>query len=593
MRKFRITGLMLIAILAALVVIWVGCGGGGGGGCVADVVGGGGGGDVNDNAPQPVVDSVTLGLPICSVDGPGAVDGPTFTGNTGLIDVSVCPVHPSAYMRVWLQANTSGAEIAYYDWQILGWQNAVPHGTLAYYDEVVDIDLDEGRYIVRTYGANRIRYDSSPNQNLTADFSETVNAIAWTAEGKFVNAFFQVNLHPEGGGGDDHGNTPGSATPIPTLGTPVNGSINPGGDVDFFSFAAVGGRNYSISTGGTTDTVLQLVARNGIDVLATDDDGGPGFLSLIQWACPASGTYYARVSHYSAAGTGAYTLTVEEQTAPPTGATLLVQNGFRPHLSPNGSRLVFTRLSSTASDAQSDIWLINTDGSGLTRLTNTSAMSEYSPQWTLDGQSIAFLRKEGPYVSNTLGTLWEIHPDGSGEQQRFSYAMIQSFCFYVYSAGPHVILEYPGDNDGIWLSMSAWPEVATLAQRRASGGDPRGQANPSGESANIVLFDAGLLGARGAIVFNPINLEERIIDNGGRFPWPCLSPNGTKIVAGADGGLPVGLYLMNLDGSGPSQLTTSVDHQPTWSNDVLVFVRIGSGGSLNYGDLYLIRGVNE
>jgi Tol biopolymer transport system component len=99
--------------------------------------------------------------------------------------------------------------------------------------------------------------------------------------------------------------------------------------------------------------------------------------------------------------------------------------------------------------------------------------------------------------------------------------------------------------------------------------------------------------ASGAVVFNPGTLEEHVIGNGGRFPWPCLAPNGTKVVAGSDGGVDQGLYIMNLDGSNLRQLTTSLDHQPTWSNDVLVFVRIGAGGSLTNGDLYLMRGINE
>jgi len=580
MRRLQITCLALTASLAILAMVCVGCGKGGGGGGSGDDGGGGNGGG---SASQPVVDFVALGMPICSVDGPGAVDGPVTAGNTGLVHVAVCPTHPSAYMRVWLQVNTSGADIAYYDWQILDWENSVPHGGLEYYDEVVDIDLVEGRYIVRTNSANKIQYASTPNQNINSDFSEKINVVAWTAEGKFVNAYFQVNLHPSGGIVDDHGNTANDATPLAALGTPVDGVISPAGDIDFFSFLAESGKTYSISTGGTTDTVLCLIARNGIDLLAADDDGGPGNLSLIEWTCPASGTYYVRVNGYQQA-TGAYTLTIKL-------AGLVVQNGFRPHLSPDGSQIVFTRLSSTASDAQSDIWLINTDGSGLTRLTDTSAASEFSPQWTPDGQSIAFVRKDGPYGSNTMGNLWEIQRDGSSEQERYPNGGVQDFCFYVRSGDPYLVMEY--NNEGLCLSYTPWPGWNPLALRRSEGSDPRSQANPSGLSPNIVIFDATIVGASGSVVFNPGTLEEHVIGNGGRFPWPCLSPNGTKVVAGSDGGVDQGLYIMNLDGSNLRQLTTSLDHQPTWSNGVLVFVRIGAGGSLTNGDLYLMHGINE
>jgi len=58
-----------------------------------------------------------------------------------------------------------------------------------------------------------------------------------------------------------------------------------------------------------------------------------------------------------------------------------------------------------------DIWLINPDGSGLLRLTNTPE-SEYSPAWSPDGRKIAFTRyKEGK------PNIWVMNADGSGQIQ--------------------------------------------------------------------------------------------------------------------------------------------------------------------------------
>jgi hypothetical protein len=75
------------------------------------------------------------------------------------------------------------------------------------------------------------------------------------------------------------------------------------GDADWVEFSAEAGRIYGIGTknlGPLSDTVLYLFAPDGLTLLASDDDSGGGLSSLIQWQCPASGTYYAMVCHYSA-----------------------------------------------------------------------------------------------------------------------------------------------------------------------------------------------------------------------------------------------------------------------------------------------------
>jgi len=270
---------------------------------------------------------------------------------------------------------------------------------------------------------------------------------------------------------------------------------------------------------------------------------------------------------------------------------LLVSDGFRPHLSPDGSKVVFTRLSSTAADAQSDIWVINTDGTGLLRLTNTSIYSEYSPQWHPDGLSIGYVRKSGQYFSSTSGQLREIDPDGTNDAQCTSFDTIMDFCFYKRSDSVYVVAEL--DTSDLWLSMPTWPSINGFALRRNSGSDPRFQSIPSGPSPNITIFDPTLLGSRGAFVFNPVNLDETEVNNSGRFPWPFPSPNGTKVIAGADGGVSNGLYTMNVNGSNLVQLTTSKDIQPSWSQTTVVFVRIPVSGSLEHGNIYKLVGVEE
>jgi Tol biopolymer transport system component len=81
-----------------------------------------------------------------------------------------------------------------------------------------------------------------------------------------------------------------------------------------------------------------------------------------------------------------------------TGYKRLVANGkmnFSPAWSPDGSQIVFA--SSTWDEKRknygsSDIFVINADGTGLTKITTSSA-DDYSPAWSPDGKMLAFVSK--------------------------------------------------------------------------------------------------------------------------------------------------------------------------------------------------------
>ncbi len=61
-----------------------------------------------------------------------------------------------------------------------------------------------------------------------------------------------------------------------------------------------------------------------------------------------------------------------------------------PAWSPDGSRIAFARLLQPF--FQTDIWLINADGTGLTQVTMTDDIFEEYPTWSPDGSMIAFSR---------------------------------------------------------------------------------------------------------------------------------------------------------------------------------------------------------
>jgi hypothetical protein len=93
------------------------------------------------------------------------------------------------------------------------------------------------------------------------------------------------------------------------------------GDVDFYKFdARAGDVIVAEILSGQLDTVLGLYNRATGELLAFDDDSGPGLLSRIQFTIPADGEYALAVSTYPdvefegiGTGTGRYVLNVRKE----------------------------------------------------------------------------------------------------------------------------------------------------------------------------------------------------------------------------------------------------------------------------------------
>ncbi len=116
---------------------------------------------------------------------------------------------------------------------------------------------------------------------------------------------------------DDHGNDYTTATAL-TVETSASGELEIGNDVDYFSFLAVAGTTYSISTTLITlpDSYLTLYDTDGTSVILFNDDNGVDFASNIFWTCDLSGTYYLSVSGYFSSDIGTYSILVStSQTA--------------------------------------------------------------------------------------------------------------------------------------------------------------------------------------------------------------------------------------------------------------------------------------
>lgn len=135
------------------------------------------------------------------------------------------------------------------------------------------------------------------------------------------------------------------------------------------------------------------------------------------------------------------------------GSDLLLTNPVRdslllpdwsPAWSPDGTRIAFASMRAfswvAAPGANNDIYLMNPDGTGVQRLTD-SPIDEWWPAWAPDGRRLAFGRGSKIYVMNADGTDVlpltsgpgnDLHPSWSPDGTRIAFASDRDGNFEIY-----------------------------------------------------------------------------------------------------------------------------------------------------------------
>ena len=376
---------------------------------------------------------------------------------------------------------------------------------------------------------------------------------------------------------DDHGSSTDSATgewvPV-TFDAEANaGSIAAPGNRDFFAFSLYDEALIGVGTTGGTDTYGTLYDDTGARV-AEDNDSGPGRNFRIERPL-TPGDYFIEVRGFGNS-TGSYELVVR-----PDGPG----HSAYPAWSPDGSRIAFT----SDRDGSVDIYAMNADGSGVTRLTNDRAW-DLVPAWSPDGSRIAlisnrdaFAGRGGDFFLNfrvhvmnadgsgvtrlTSGSAFETTPAWSPDGSRIAFASnrdaselrdddLAGTQIYVMNADGSGVTRLTGASEASDYSPAWSPDGSRIAFASDRGDSQR------------VNSDIYVMNADGSGITRLTGNSDW--DDG----FPAWSPDGSRIafMSTRDDSRRemFSIYLMNADGSGVTRLTGSSEWEdavPAWSPD--------------------------
>lgn len=230
-----------------------------------------------------------------------------------------------------------------------------------------------------------------------------------------------------------------------------------------------------------------------------------------------------------------------------------------------GTRSAVTSLSGRiVFDNFRDVWSINADGTGLTRLTR-SPWPEFDATWSPDGTQIAFRSER----NNGDPEIWLMNADGSG-QHRLTRGLSPAWS----PDGSRIAYASPGD---ILCPPGRGPRCTGISTMNADGsGQLRLPHTDGGEypswspDGKRIAFNSNLSGDHVMYIVDVGGshvVDLCSVGEGWQVDW---SPDGVSILFTSHRDHPdnyTDIYVMRPDGSGVKRLTRNRAYTPAWSPD--------------------------
>jgi serine/threonine-protein kinase len=318
--------------------------------------------------------------------------------------------------------------------------------------------------------------------------------------------------------------------------------------------------------------VARAIGLGGGGSLATPTSGGG--VSLISTATAASTTAppTARAAATSTSAGVAPAATTPTDVPPRLTPTPIPPAGI------GKGQIAF---SSDRDEPRGEIYLINADGSGLIRLTNSSGGDD-KPDWSPDGSRIAFASDhDGDYE------IYVMNADGSGRAQLTDNTTPDLDPSWSPD-GRRIVFQSERDSSQSGFEVGACLTVIRVSQARGER-YPRMCSAPSGRASqpfgpqstdnpkvvrsplSVQLpssFDIYIMNADGSE-------QTRLTDDPGYELCPAWSPNGKYIAFLGNQNGAAGIYLVKPDGSGQTLLAEN-GVCPAWSPDSRQIAFVGA-----------------
>jgi dipeptidyl aminopeptidase/acylaminoacyl peptidase len=245
----------------------------------------------------------------------------------------------------------------------------------------------------------------------------------------------------------------------------------------------------------------------------------------------------------------------------------------------------------TDRDGNAEIYTVNPDASGLTRLTNNPA-SDSDPAWSPDGSQIVF-------VSNRDGNneIYKMNADGTGQTRLTHNGAFDADPSWS-SDGTQIV--FASDRDGnfnIFKMSAAGDSNGTIAPTRLTT-DPGHDGFPAwSPDGTKIAFDSDRTGNTDVWSMNTDGSGQvDLTNNAAEDALPSWSPDGMQIAFAStrdSSTTPGDIFKMNANGSSPTDISffINTDTSPAWSPDgSVVAYALLTGGRYELDALYASGG---